>query len=872
MSLNLSTSLFLITLLIVSLVATAHVEGQQTLPINEPDTSDIVVKEPQSDTLEPKKSKNALKSTVNYASSDSIRFNLKNQEAFLYKENDINYEDINLKADYVEIDFISNTVYATGLEDTTGELTGKPVFTQADNSFTSRAMRYNYLTKKGLVQTVITEDGEGYIHGRQVKYMPNKDVNVFKGSYTTCEEEDPHYEFRFNKAKVIPGKKIVTGPAYLVIEDVPTPLFIPFGLFPNNKGQRSGIVIPTYGESSNRGFYFENGGYYFAINDYMDFKLVGDIYTLGSWALKPQYNYKKRYKFSGMLNFSYAENFLGEPGSPDYQASRDFSLRWIHNQDPKARPRSRFSANVNIVSSKFNKFNPVSSNQYLSNTFQSSVNYSTNFANKYFLTAALNHQQNTITREVNLTLPKVTFNVNRFYPLRRKNLKGRPKWYENISMNYNTTAENRINTYDTLIFKEDISKKMQNGMKHNIDLSSGSIKLLKHIVWSNSLNYTERWYSQSIRRRWSNDSVLVNGTWDEGFVETDTVYGFQAARDYRLSTSMSTTVYGMFNYSSGPVTAIRHVLKPSVSFSYNPDFSKPGFGYYKYYLNEQGEPVQYSIFDRGIYGSPPGSEAGNIGFRLSNNLEMKVRSRKDTVTGTTKVVLIEDLSLSASYDITKDSLNLSPLTVSGRTTLFKNLQVNYSSTWDPYVLDSTGRRLDIFEWDASRRLFRPEKHNWRLSLAWNLNQDAFKRERETDVGTEQELEDINENIEGYVDWTVPWTLSLSYNLNYASDIIYTGQYFNYDVTKEKELIQTLSFNGTLNVTDNWKFDFRSGYDFEKGEFTYTSLGVYRNLHCWEMSFNWIPFGFRQSWSFSLNIKSSILQDLKLDKKKDFRDF
>ncbi|MCD4736899.1 MAG: hypothetical protein K8R53_12715 [Bacteroidales bacterium] len=549
-------------------------QAQQGNAVNDPDTVNIAVP----DTVKISKSPNALKSKVEYIAEDSIRFDLKSQKSYLFKSSEIIYEDINLKADYVEINFLSNTVYAAGVEDTTGELTGKPVFSQGNNSFTSESMKYNYTTKKGLVSTVLTKDSEGVIHGEKVKYMPNKDVNVFKGSYTTCEHENPHFEFRFRKAKVIPENKIVTGPAYFVVENVPTPLFIPFGMFPNKKGQRSGIIIPTFGESPTRGFYFENMGYYFAINDYLDFKVIGDIYTLGSWAVKPLLRYKKRYKYDGALNFSYAENILGEPGAPDYEKNKDFSFTWRHNQDAKARPRSRFSANVNVVSSKYNKFNPVNSNQYLSNTFQSSINYSTNFAGKYFLTAALNHQQNTITREVNLTLPKITFSVNRFYPLRKKNVSGKPKWYENISVNYNNSLENRINTYDTLIFKEDISKRLRNGVKHSLSVSSGAIKVFKHLVWSNSVSYTERWYSQSFRKSWSNDSVFDGNEWQQGYVKKDTINGFFAARDYRFNTSLNTTVYGMFVYKNGPVKAIRHVLKPNLSFGFNPDFSAPGYG------------------------------------------------------------------------------------------------------------------------------------------------------------------------------------------------------------------------------------------------------------------------------------------------------
>ncbi|MFU8844377.1 MAG: putative LPS assembly protein LptD, partial [Bacteroidales bacterium] len=830
---------------------------------------------PESDSLAPdmKISPGAVESIVYYKSEDSIRLDMREKMIYMYNSAEIIYQDMNLKANYVEIEFTTNEIYATGSTDSLGKLVGKPVFTIGENTFASESMRYNFVSKKGLVNTVLTEDSEGYIHGRLVKKMPDNNTNVLYGSYTTCDQEDhPHFEFRFKKAKVIPDKKIVTGPAFLVIEDVPTPLFVPFGLFPNKKGQRSGIVIPTYGESAQRGFYFENGGYYAAINEHLDLKLVGDIYTLGSWAVKPAMNYRKRYKYNGFFNANYAINILGDQGSPDYSRNRDFSLRWLHNQDPKARPKSKFSANVNIVSSQYNKFNPVSSNAYLSNTFQSSVNYSTNFANKYFLSTSLSHSQNTITREMDLTLPAVTFNVNRFYPFRAKNIIGKLRWYDNISVNYNLNADNRINTYDTLLFSQNLGSVMKNGVKHSVTVSSGAIKIRKHYVWTNSFNYTERWYSQQHVRKWVYDPLYFNEGNIGGAVAIDTLHGFNAVRDFNFSSSLNTTVYGMYSFIKGPVRAVRHVFKPSLSFSIRPDFGDPVWGYYRFYTNQNGVTQKYSPYNGFIYGTAPDGRSGALGLRLSNSLEMKVRSKKDTVAGTRKVVLIEDFSMNTGYDFARDSLNLNKLILSGRTTLFKQLMVNYGSSFDPYVIDSNGRRLNRLEWNETKRLLRPENHSVRFGLSWQINSEKLTRERKSQAGTEQELEDIIENIEGYVDWNVPWSLNISYDLNYTLSYIYRDGYWNYDVSKDKRIIQTLGFYGDVNITSKWKVGFRSGYDFETKSLTYTSIDVYRDLHCWEMRFNWIPIGFRQSWNFTINIKSSMLQDLKLDKKKDFRDF
>ncbi len=839
--------------------------GKKVLP------DSLIILEPRPDSVQFGLSPNAIKSRVDYKSTDSIRLDVKSQKVYMYFENDISYEDINLKANYIEIEFRNNTVYATGTKDSIGKDQGRPVFKMGDNSFESESIKYNYETKKGLVKKVITEDAEGYLHGSTVKKMPDDVTNVFEGSYTTCEHEDPHFAFNFKKAKVIPDKKIITGPANLVIEDVPTPLFIPFGMFPNKKGQRSGIVIPSYGESKTRGFYFENGGYYFAINDYLDLKILGDIYTLGSWAVKPSTNYRKLYKYSGFFNANYAINILGEEGTPDYSRNKDFSVRWTHNQDPKARPNSKFGANVNIVSNQYNKFNPASSNSYLSNTFQSSINYSTSFAGKYFLNTSLNHSQNTITKEVNVTFPSISFNVNRFYPFRKKVTVGKLKWYDNISVNYGMVADNRVNTYDSLLFDQEVFKKMKNGVKHSIQVSSGSLKLLKHIVWSNNFNYTERWYSKQHVKSWRSDTLYLNEGPVYGYVGTDTIYGFNAARDFNFSSSLSTTLYGMYSYKGGPVKAIRHVMKPSVSFSIRPDFGTQNWGYYKYYINEEGETVKYSIYDGFIYGTPDDGRSGNLSFRLSNNLEMKVRSEKDTITGTKKVVLIEDFSISTSYDIARDSLNWSKLTLSGRTTLFKKLMLNYNSSFDPYAMDSLGRRINKFEWEVNRKLMRTESHSWRMGLSLQLPFDKPVKEKVSTAGTPQELQDVIDNPDGYVDWTIPWSLNLSYDFNYNIAYSYKNGYWNYDVTRTKKLIQTLGVNGDVSITTKWKVGFRSGWDFENNELTYTSIDIFRDLHCWEMRFSWIPIGFRQSWNFSINIKSSILQDLKLDKKKDYWD-
>lgn len=859
---------------------TLQTAGYDSLKVNTPDTSSVALADttlPDGIPMPLKKNQSAVDAPVTYKAVDSIRFNIPAKKIYMYKNGEVYYQKITLKADYIEPDFNTNVVFAQGMTDSTGKVTGEPVFTEGDQSFRSERMSYNFTTKKGVIQRVITKEGEGYLHGNRVKKMADNTINIQGGKYTTCNLDHPHFEFRFNKSKVIPDNKIITGPAHLVIEGVSTPLFIPFGLFPNKKGQKSGIVIPTYGESSNRGFYFENGGYYWAISDYMDLEMLGDIYTRGSWALKPNFRYVKRYKYSGNLNLNFARNKVGDEGAPDFSDNRDFAIRWSHRQDPKARPNSTFSASVNIVSSSYNKYNPTSTANYLSNQFQSSISYQTNFDQKYYLTLNANHNQNTLNRVVSVTLPSVTFTANRFYPFRPKKQSGPLKWYENITVSYTANAENRINTYDSLLFDRKWASRLANGMKHSIPVSS-SVKVLKYFTLTNSVNLTERWYYRTIRKEWIGDTTYTNGVAKAPHVAIDTVDGFAAAHEFNVSSSLNTRIYGMLAFKKGPVVALRHVLSPSISFSWRPDFSDPWWGYYKTVQNNaNGSTTRYSIFEQSIYGGPGAGKSGSVGFSLSNNLEMKVRSKKDTITGTRKIKLIENFTISGSYNMAADSLRWSTISMNGRTTLFKNLTLNYRSTWDPYILDSAGvRRLNVLEWDRNRRLFRLENTNWSFSLNWNLKGGGKKSTKQgegsdprtADIAPDDpELADIYYNPDNYVDFNVPWSLNIAYSFSHTSDHAYP----NYQDVVTKKLIQTLSFSGDVSLTPKWKVSFTSGFDFENHKITYTSVNIFRDLHCWEMRFNWIPIGTLKSWNFQINVKSSILQDLKLTKKKDFRD-
>lgn len=816
--------------------------------------------------------KSAITSKVVYSATDSISLDLENQKVYMYRDADIKYDKITQKAAYIMIDFDSNTLTALPRKDSTGKEYGKPEFSEGDQEFKSEEMRYNFRTRKGFIRSVITEESDGYMHGDVVKKMSNDVSNMQGGGFTTCNLPHPHFALRFTKAKVIPNNKIVTGPAYMTIEDVPIPIILPFGLFPNKRGQVSGVLIPTYGESRDRGFYLENGGYYFGINDYMELRLLGDIYSRGSWALKPTFNYKKRYKFSGSFNFNYAINTSGIRETESFTKKKDFRLTWTHPQDPKARPKSQFNASVNFGSSTYNRYNPVSRNDLLTNTFGSSVSYATTFGDKVNFTAALRHSQNTTNKTVNLTLPDISLGVNRFYPLRKPGKASNLKWYDNISMQYNVTARNEVNTYDSLLFTNRMMKGFKNGMQHRIPVSL-TLKVLKYFTLTNSLEFNERWYSTSINQTWVNDTLFEGKDTTVGYVRVDTISGFKAAHEYSFSSSLNTSIYGMLQFRKGPVRALRHVVRPSVSFSYRPDFGADKLGYYRTVQTDTlGNYRRYSIFGndaayQAVYGVPTDGKSGRVNFSINNNLEMKVRSKRDTITGMKKVMLIESFTINSSYDLARDSLRWSPLSLNARTTLFKKLQVTYSAVFDPYIKNDKGRSLNQFEWDVNDRLFRRENSAWNFSLSYNFSSGKNKKtgNQTTVVVPTEEAEEIINQPESYINWNNPWNFSLSYNLRY-NDLL------NYVTDKrDHKLIQTLGFNGDVNITPKWKVNFTSGYDFELSKLSYTSVSVYRDLHCWEMRFNWIPMGVQKSWNFYIKVKAGVLQDLKLNRKKDFRD-
>ncbi|HRG59579.1 MAG TPA: putative LPS assembly protein LptD [Bacteroidia bacterium] len=805
------------------------------------DTAKKVVSKP--DTL--KVSKNAIDEQVKYQAVDSIIFVVDSQLVFLYGKAEVYYGDINLKAGEIYIDQQKNLVEAKGVLDSSGKKVDNPDFSDGSQNFKSKHIVYNTKTKKGKIKEVTTVDGESYLRGESVKKDSTDVTYMQHGSYTTCNLEHPHYYFALSKLKVIPDDKIVTGPANLVVADVPTPLALPFGFFPNRKGQANGILLPTYGQADNYGFFLKDGGYYLGINEHFDVMIRGDIYTRGSWALRTESQYAQKYKYNGNVNLSYAVFKLGEEGFPNFQKRKDFFVRWNHAQDPKANPSSRFSADVNFGTSSYNQLNATNTNDILSNTFQSSVQYTKSFA-KSNLTLSARQSQNTATRKFDISAPELTYAVNRFYPFKRKNQVGANKWYEDIGLSYTNSTRAQLSTIDSLLYKGDVNfeKEISKGTNHVLPITT-SIKLFKYFTFSPSATYTESWYLQSIRKNFDAETTSII---------TDTVKSFARARDLSLNTSLRTIVYGMYQFKGGPVKALRHVITPSVGFTYN-----PGISGYQTVKNEiTGVSTNYSVFEGAMFGAPSQVKSGFLNMGLVNNLEMKVRSAKDTISGFKKIKIFENLSIDSRYDVLADSFQLAPMSMNLRTTPFEYMTINMNAVADPYSLDPvSGRRLDEFIAENSNDLARITSMNVAITL--NLKSKQAKPQTESKNASKEELDEINRNRYQYVDFNIPWTLTMSYNFIYAKPA-YVG-----------DIKQTLSFSGDFNITDNWKVGMNSGFDLKQKTFTYTSMNIYRNLHCWEIRLNMVPFGFRKSYSIDINVKSSILQDLKLSRKRDWYD-
>jgi hypothetical protein len=818
-------------------------------------------------------SPDSLDAIINYRAVDSIIYDIDSGKTYIYLSGEVEYTSFFLQADYMEFDWDEKTLIARQVVDSSGVAGAPAFFKEGDDAFSAESMRYNFETRKGKIQHLKRQEGEGYISVDQGKTNANNEYYGEHAVYTTCELDHPHFYIAAKKAKIVPKKIAVTGPANLVVADVPTPLFLPFGIFPISQGRTSGILLPQYGYSFSQGYFLRNGGYYFALSDHFDLSTTADIFSNGSWRTQVSSGYAMRYRYRGSLSLEYSRNNYGLKFEPDFATNTGFFVRWNHSQDPKARPGSSFSANASFGTSDYlsnNSFNE----SFLNNSYNSSISYNKSFSGTPFsVSAALRHNQNTSTGLIDLTLPDVSLNMSRIYPL-KKLLNNSRNQLNQFGINYSMDFKNFLSVQDTTLFDPGTLSKMENGFSHSFS-ASAPFKVLKYFTFTPSFNYNENWYFETIRKNYEPDTIytevfdpisgeLITDTTIVYF-QTDTIPGFSTARWYNASTALTTKLYGVAQFKRGKIKAIRHVATPSISFSYRPDYSEPDYGYYgTYYPAPGADAISYSTFEGSLFGGPPSGKSGSIGLNLANNFEMKVRDDRDTINQERKIKLIDNLILNGSYNLAADSLNWSYLNTSAYTTLFDKLRVNVSGSFDPYILDSTGRRVNQFEWDVHDRIARFNSG----SVALSTSLRSKRRENEamtTQAGTEAERNMVWSDPSMYVDYALPWQFSLNYNLRIQNIPQLDG-------TDSLSTTQTLNLAGDISLTPNWKVQLTTGYDFELQEFTYTSFDIYRNLHCWEMSFHCIPFGGRRSYIFNINVKSSVLQDLKLTRKRDWNEY
>lgn len=842
---------------------------------------------------------NSISDMVDYSAVDSMPFSLDGGTVELYNQAVITYGNIKLEAGYIKYDMQKSEVTAYGIRDSTGEMTQLPVFTEGEDSYNAKQIRYNFKTQRAFVTDVITEQEGGYLHAAETKKQKNGHIHLKDGKYTTCDAEHPHFYVAITKGISMPGDKIVAGPAYLVLEDVPLPIGIPFGFFPNSRTKTSGILIPQYGEEERRGFYLRDGGYYFAMNDYMDLRLTGDIYSNGTWGVRASSQYKLRYKFNGALNLQFFNNVSGyKIVEETYSVSKDYSISWNHAQAREASPNSNFSASVNLSSSSYDQNHTRNINNIVRSTKQSSISYTRSFPNSPFnLSASLNHTQNNQSGAVNMTLPKVAFNMSRINPFKRKRAIGPKKWYEDIQLSYSSLLENRIKTKDTLLFTNQVWNDMRNGFRQEIPLSL-NIKPFKKNPALQSLTITpSASYRGMIYTSYTEKTIVdyvekeVNGQLVQEPVIQDTTYvnGFNYAHAYlpRVSAGMSPKLYGMYEFTGkGRLKAIRHVMTPNASFSYVPDMTGIQPNYYReLYDSVNNEVIEtYSIFEDQLYGTPTFNGAsGSVSLSLRNNLEAKMLSKNDTIEDLQKVKLLDNFNFSTSYNIfNRDSLSpsWSPISMNGGTRLFNNkLSVNFRGTMDPFYYSESRTRTTETVYSQTGKLARITSATMSLGTSFKSKSGDKKDEGEELDGIDN-LKDpiidgfdntgLNDPNQGYipgrddmsgqyVDFDVPWSLRIDYNLSYRKPR---------DVST---IIQTLRASGDLSLTPKWKIQFSTGYDLANREVTMTSMSLRRDLHCWQMSINIVPFGRYKSYNFTINAKSSILSDLKYNKRKSWQD-
>ena len=855
-------------------VSVSKIKGLDSIPNKKPV---IAVKDSvNNDSIT--KPKGLLDGIINYKAKDITSVNQKKKQIYLYNEAQVQYQDMDIQSGVITIDYAYDLVYAGRIKDSLGNYSQPPVFKQGSDIVEPDSIVFNMKTKKALIWNSKTEQQGGRIISKLTKKENDSVYFVKRAKFTTSEnEENPEYYFLLRKAKVVPGKKIVTGLTNMFIADVPTPIGLPFAFFPLSKKRTSGVIFPSFGEQNNRGYFLQNGGYYFALSDYIDLATLGDYYTNGSYGLRLESNYALRYKFRGTLSFRYENLINSERGFPDYSKSVIYNLRWNQNQDSKSNPSSRFSASVNLGSSTYyqESINQLNSSNFLNNTLASSVSYSKTFQGEpqVNLSVTATHSQNTNTETINMTLPTFQGSVDRVFPFAPKT--GSKKGvFQNINFQYNVRGENRIQTTDSLFFKKEMFEDAKAGVKHSIPVST-NFKLFKYFSMSTSANFDHNWTFKTIEKEYDTDAEEVVVT---------PVKGFDSFTTYNFSTSLGTTIYGLFDFGEDKkIQAIRHVVRPSISYNISPAFNQ----YYDTYevVSADGlttDQVEYSRFEQSLFGAPGNRFSSSIGLSLSNNVEAKVRAKDSTATEPKKIFLLNSLNFSTNYNIAADSLNFSPVRMSGGTQLFDNkMSVNFGATLDPYALDNTNRKINEFNINNGGSLFRISSANFTMS--YNLSNDSFGGDSDENDAAKNEslrsggraddlfgkpqdfadrrLNNSNKNDEeakatDLYKYKIPWSLRLAYALNYNNS------------RRQNEISShSLMFSGDIELSPRWSVGASSGYDFKNNGFTYTQLRFERDLESWRMNFSWIPFSSRSSWNFFIGIRSSILSDLKYDKQR-----
>lgn len=789
---------------------------------------------------------------------------------YYYGEAKVTYGNMELTADYMEFDVDKNTIFARGTKDSLGVITGMPTMTDGGSTYSMEEVTYNLTTKKAFINNMITQEAEGLLHGKNIKMMPDNSVNINNGKYTVCDHEDPCYYLHLTTAKVItkPSQKTVFGPAWAVIADVPLPLALPFGFLPKRPDRATGLLMPTFGEEASRGFYFRDMGAYFVLGDYFDLSLTGDLYTLGSWAVNVNSRYKVNYKFNGNFSLSYSNNQTGEKGSSDFNQSRDFSVRWSHSQDPKARPGTSFTASVNFSSPSNNRYNSESITEALQNAISSSISYSKNWNGKFNLSMNLLHSQNSRDSSYAFTLPNVTFSVTRFYPFKQKNRVGKEKFYEKFSLGYSTSLQNKINFKASEFGKDGFWDKFQNGMTHNFQIGLPSFTLLNYLNFSPSISYGMNWFFNKTEKVYNPETNKVED------VKGGLFSAFGATHTYSGSISMSTRLYGMFNFGKHKkVQAIRHVVSPSVSVSLSPDKATHFNGWRTLtYTDINGEvkSQDYNIYAGQLYSPPGKGKTGTVSLQIGNNLEAKIRDIRDTTgTGSKKVKLIDNLNISTGYNLLADSLNMSNIGITMSTQVFQKVGISANLNFDPYAVDQNGRKYNKFNcvannwWNLARLTNASASMSFSLSGEGKINgNDGSEGGSPADGYTRIYYHPVTgEYIPGgylyYTNPNSPWSMNFNFNYSYSK----TYQKANEELLTKHNHLMTLGFTGNVKLTEAFSINLTSGFDIMKMKLTTTQLSASYNLHCFNIQVSWVPTGTYQSWSFRIAANAAALSDL-----------